>query len=163
MTPEYSLGEVYYCNPIFVKITAFIPSPSWYILCSTVDVKALIFSILLTLKKNILKMSWSRARFSHLLDEVIAELSPDELQLLANDADEIGTHSLRKGAATFCLGQVMGPSPVTVYLRMDHSLGKLKDQYIFHGDGADQLCGRILCGLPCSDDRFCVITPHFEK
>ncbi len=105
----------------------------------------------------------SKDRFSHILCEILSILSPEELQIMANNADDIGTHSLRKGAATYCLGQVMGPSPVTVYIRMGHSLGKLKDKYIFFGEGADQLCGRTLSGLPYSDDRFCYLPPHFEN
>jgi hypothetical protein len=48
-------------------------------------------------------------------------------------------------------------------LRMGHSLGKLKDSYIFEADGADQLCGRMASGLPFSDERFSTLPYHFAS
>jgi hypothetical protein len=38
---------------------------------------------------------------------------------------DVGTHSPRKGCGTYCLGQVTGPTPMAVTLRMGHSLGKI--------------------------------------
>ena len=74
----------------------------------------------------------------------VAKITPDEeMNIFRCKKKDIGTHSCRKGAASWCLGQVGGPNPVTVYLRMGHSLGKLKDRYIFLSEGQDQLCGRV--------------------
>ena len=57
----------------------------------------------------------------------------------------------------------MGPTPVSVFLRMGHSLGKLKDRYIHvNAEGADQLCGRMVSGLPFADERFSILPPHFD-
>ncbi len=44
---------------------------------------------------------------------------------------------------------------------MGHSLGNLKDRYIFQTEGADQLCGRILSGLPFHNELFGTLCPHF--
>ena len=45
---------------------------------------------------------------------------------------------------------------------MGQSLGKLKDRYIHFGEGADQLCGRMVCGLPFNDETFACLPPHFS-
>jgi hypothetical protein len=44
---------------------------------------------------------------------------------------------------------------------MGHSIGTVRDHYIFPSDGADQLCGRMVCGLPFNDEKFAVLPPHF--
>lgn len=103
----------------------------------------------------------SKDRFSHNLRAILSGLSDEEEVILGCDWRDIGTHSCRKGGCTYCLGQVQGPSPVTVYIRMGHSLGKLKDRYVFAGDGADQLCGRMLCGLDYNSENFAILPPHF--
>jgi hypothetical protein len=74
---------------------------------------------------------------------------------------DFGTHSCRKGAGTYCLGQVAGPNPITVTLRMGHSLGKIRDKYIFHCEGGDQLCGRMVNGSDFTSEMFAILPPHF--
>jgi hypothetical protein len=44
---------------------------------------------------------------------------------------------------------------------MGHSLGKVNDAYFYVGDGQDQLCGRMIAGLPFSDEGFAALPPHF--
>ena len=44
---------------------------------------------------------------------------------------------------------------------MGHSLGKIKDAYIFQCEGGDQLCGRMISGLPFDDKTFATLPPHF--
>jgi hypothetical protein len=36
-----------------------------------------------------------------------------------------------------------------------------KDRYIFQSEGADQLCGRMVAGLPFNDKDFSILPPHF--
>ncbi|KAE8893983.1 hypothetical protein PF003_g21836 [Phytophthora fragariae] len=103
----------------------------------------------------------SKNRFGRLLRRVICDLSEEEMCTMSCVAEDIGTHSLRKGSSSYALGQVNGPTPVSVYLRMGQSLGKLKDRYIHFGEGADQLCGRMIAGLPFNSERFGVLPPHF--
>jgi hypothetical protein len=103
----------------------------------------------------------SKDRFNHLLRQLLNSLTEDELQMLGCPPNDIGGHSLRKGSCTFCLGQVNGPTPVTVYLRMGQSLGQLKDRYVHAAEGADQLCGRMVAGLPFNSEEFGVLPPHF--
>ncbi len=105
----------------------------------------------------------SKGRFGDILREMLKNLSEDEMVTLGCHPAQIGTHSTRKGCSTFLIGQVAGPNPCSVYLRMGHSLGKLKDAYIFEADGADQLCGRMASGLPFSDERFSTLPYHFDS
>ena len=105
----------------------------------------------------------SKNRFSHLLAAMLTSLDANEKQRLGCPVKEIGTHSLRKGSGTYALGQVCGPTPVSVFLRMGQSLGQLKDRYIHSSEGADQLCGRMVAGLPFNSMKFATLPPHFTK
>jgi hypothetical protein len=102
-------------------------------------------------------------RFSEVLKELVKTLSTEELAGLGCDEKDIAPYSLRKGAATFADGQVAGPNPVTVQLRMGHSLGKVNDPYIHQSDPQDMLCGRTLSLLNMLDERFAALPPHFSK
>ncbi len=103
----------------------------------------------------------SKDRFGHLLREMLKNLTREEFEILGCVASDLGMHSCRKGSCTYCLGQVYGPTPVTVFLRMGQTLGKLKDRYIHISEGADQLCGRMVTGLPFNSEEFAVLPPHF--
>ncbi|ETK74116.1 hypothetical protein L915_19021 [Phytophthora nicotianae] len=96
----------------------------------------------------------NKDRFGRIFRRVIKALSKEEFCLLSCIPEDIGTHSLRKGSSSYALGQVNEPTPVSVYLRMGQSLGKLKNRYIHFGEGADQLCGRMIAGLPFDSERF---------
>jgi hypothetical protein len=105
----------------------------------------------------------NKDRFGRNLAAVLSKFSEEEMHNMGSDAkqSDFGTHSARKGAGSFCLGQVAGPNPITVTLRMGHSLGKIKDKYIFHCEGGDQLCGRMVNGSDFSSEMFAVLPPHF--
>ena len=81
-------------------------------------------------------------RYCKVLATVLASI-PESLQgILGARRDDIGSHSCRKGAASYVLSLPGGPTSVSVYLRAGWSLGNVKDRYIHEGQGADQLCGR---------------------
>lgn len=105
----------------------------------------------------------SKDRFGKNLQSILSKLTVDEMITLGDTIDDIGTQSIRKGSGTYCLGQVAGPNPVAVSLRMGQSLGTIRDKYIFEGDGLDQLCGRMVSGLPFNDEKFSVLPPHFNE
>ncbi len=79
----------------------------------------------------------------------------DILSYLGVEIEEIGSHSCRKGAASFCTsGAVGGPGCVPTFLRAGWSLGSVKDRY-FHLEGAgDQFVGRTVCGLDADSRIF---------
>jgi hypothetical protein len=102
-------------------------------------------------------------QFSDLLSAVINNLPEGDKILLGARPEDIGTHSNRKGASTYALSVIGGPSPVTVFIRAGWSIGDVKDRYIHSGDGNDQLAGRVLAGLPITDSNFGSLPPHFRS
>lgn len=85
------------------------------------------------------------------------------LDNLAFDEEDFGTHSFRKGVATFCAGFLGGPSIIAIFLRAGWSLGEVQDRYIGFTEGGDQLCGRVAAGLDISAGAaFAVLPPAFK-
>jgi hypothetical protein len=105
----------------------------------------------------------SESRFSEVLGRIIAAVPDTHLSQLGSDKKQLGTHSVRKGAASYCAGMVNGPSTVQVFMRAGWSLGNVQDRYLFAGAGGDQLTGRVLCGLPFNDATFATLPPHFDN
>lgn len=103
------------------------------------------------------------SRFSDVLSRTIAAVPSSDLHLLGGDKKQLGTHSVRKGAASYCAGMINGPSTVQVFLRAGWSLGNVQDRYLFAGAGGDQLTGRVLSGLPFNHSSFASLPPHFDE
>jgi hypothetical protein len=104
----------------------------------------------------------NNSRWSDVLRRILASLPESDVQMLAAAKKELGTHSVRKGAATYCNGMVTGPNPVQIYLRAGWSLGDTQNRYLFSGAGGDQLTGRVVCGLPFNESSFALLPPHFN-
>jgi len=87
-------------------------------------------------------------------------------RLLKNEGasdNRYGTHSIRKGVATFaCSGSTGGPSIVSVCLRCGWSLGGVQDRYLRYEAAGDQFLGRVVAGLPLNKSQFSVLPPHFD-
>ncbi|RHZ02057.1 hypothetical protein DYB37_013400 [Aphanomyces astaci] len=76
---------------------------------------------------------------------------------------EYGTHSIRKGAATFaCSGSTGGPSIVSVCLRCGWPLGNVLERYMHYEGAGDQFLARVMAGLPINDASFAILPPHFK-
>jgi hypothetical protein len=91
--------------------------------------------------------------------ECIAELSRRGIY-----SEDIGTHSIRKGAATFCAsGSTACPSPIALHLRAGWALGGVQDTYMRYQAAGDQHVGRTVSGLPTSSVNFAALPPHFEE
>ena len=103
------------------------------------------------------------ARFSDNLSRIIAAVPSSDVHLLGGERKQLGTHSVRKGAASYCTGMINGPSTVQIFLRAGWSLGNVQDRYLFAGAGGDQLTGRVLSGLPFTDSSFASLPPHFNQ
>lgn len=102
----------------------------------------------------------AESRFSKWLHKLCA----DNKLLLLNqglDISMIGTHSFRKGIASFLSGTPGGPTAISIYLRAGWSLGPVQSRYILEGEGGDQVCGRAATGLPVTDVSFANLPPHF--
>jgi hypothetical protein len=75
--------------------------------------------------------------------------------------DDLGAHSLRKGAGTFMsTGSTASPSYASICIRMSWSLGNTQERYLHYNHAADGYCGRILSGLPQTSVNFAVLPPH---
>ena len=92
----------------------------------------------------------------------VDSLAADPEVLLSVPADRIGTHSLRKGAATYVDGQCDGPNTDSIKLRMEHKLSGCDFRYIFRGAGNDKYVGRSVSGLNVSTNEMGLLPPHFK-
>jgi len=102
-------------------------------------------------------------RYANNLRNIIATFPDSVIEIhYGCDRSDLGTHSHRKGGITFLLAIIDGPNPCAVYIRAGWSLGNTQDRYIMGGAGEDQLCGRILAGLPLDSEDFAVLPPHFS-
>lgn len=102
----------------------------------------------------------AESRFSKWLSNLCAA----NKGLLKNQGVEIsmiGTHSFRKGIASFLSGTPGGATAISIYLRAGWSLGPVQSRYILEGEGGDQVCGRAASGLPLTDVSFANLPPHF--
>lgn len=105
----------------------------------------------------------TEGRFAKLLRAVVKKLDRAAQLQLGCATNQIGTHSVRKGAATYCTSLVSGPATVQVFLRAGWTLGPVQDRYLFGGGGGDQLTGRVLAGLSINDRLFSTLPPHFDS
>ena len=101
------------------------------------------------------------SEFGTILQTLISDLSQEDRDQLAakSKVTNIGTHSLRKGAATFASNQDGVPMP-SIFLRAGWSMG-LQDRYIFNNNSGSAILGRTLSGLPHGEPQFATLPPHF--
>ena len=78
---------------------------------------------------------------------------------LGFDIGDYGTHSFRKGVASYVASFINGPSIIAIFLRAGWSLGPVQDRYITYSDGGDQLCGRVCCGLNFTEGANFAVLP----
>lgn len=81
------------------------------------------------------------------------QVAVSALNELGLKVEDFGTHSFRKGIATYAAGFIGGPSIIAIFLRAGWSLGQVHDRYLTYADGGDQFCGRVACGLKAPLDQ----------
>jgi hypothetical protein len=101
--------------------------------------------------------------FEAFFNDMLRRLTPDERLRTGIVPEDLGTHSIRKGACSYLLGLENVVCLSAVYLRMGWSLGNVQKRYIFGGPGADQVLGRTVAGLNSSSERFALLPPHFSS
>lgn len=99
-------------------------------------------------------------RFSEALAKMMKKNEDLANQLGTARAQDIGTHSIRKGAATYLTGQMEGPSGIAVFQRAGWSLG-VQDRYLM-SSGEDQYTGRFCSLLNPLEESFACLPPHFK-
>ncbi|RHY51693.1 hypothetical protein DYB30_013928, partial [Aphanomyces astaci] len=96
-----------------------------------------------------------RDRFGRSLSQLVGVTLPAAAKV-------VGTHSLRKGAATYAIGgSTSGPSIVNVCIRCGWSIGSVVERYVHYDGAGDQFVGRVVAGLPLASASFAVLPPHF--
>lgn len=103
-------------------------------------------------------------RFRKILQSTVKEEEcKTELLRRGIVGDDLGTHSIRKGAATFCSsGSTACPPPVAIHLRAGWALGGVQDTYMRYQAAGDQHVGRTVSGLPSHSVQFAILPPHFK-
>jgi hypothetical protein len=104
----------------------------------------------------------SYERFRKYLELTVRKHALD-LNRTSLDAADIGVHSIRKGAATYCCsGTTMAPSIAAVCnCRAGWSMGQVKDIYIRYETASDHYVDRIVAGLDVLSEAIAVSPPHF--
>ena len=86
-----------------------------------------------------------------------------ELDSRGLKASDFGTHSVRKGAATYCCsGSTAGPHMAAIQLRAGWTLEGVQDRYIRYEAAGDQAVGRFVSGLPFTSVYFAMLPPFFR-
>jgi hypothetical protein len=91
--------------------------------------------------------------------DVVPELNRRGMQI-----EDLGTHSMRKGAATFCSsGSTNCPSSTSIHIRAGWTLGGVDDTYMRYESAGDQYVGRTVSGLPINCPEFAIVGPYFNS
>ena len=86
----------------------------------------------------------------------------DELLELGYEPNDIGVHSIRKGAGTYASsGTTAAPSSVSVNNRGGWTLEGVRDVYMLYERAGDQYVGRILSGMNVLSAKFGASAPDF--
>ena len=86
----------------------------------------------------------------------------DEVRRFGVEPEDIGVHSIRKGAATYCCsGTTAAVSLSAVCNRAGWDMGGSKKVYLRWEAAGDQHCGRTVSGLDVCTARFALSPPFF--
>lgn len=139
-------------------------NPSDPLVCPVLALAVLFFSKSFSNQNQIFEGASQEQRFASILRGVLGALNESELAVLGGNvcAEDLGTHSLRKGASTYVLSVTCGPNWIVIYLRAGWSIGKVQERYLNSEAGGDQIAGRILSLLPTTDARLATLPAHFS-
>ena len=112
---------------------------------------------------NVFTGANTESKFSKWLKCVLSTLGETAAFVVGFAAIMLGTHSFRKGAATYGTSFVGGPTTVSVFNRAEWSIGNVQQSYIFPTESADQMLGRVWSGLRWGDCKFAVLPLHFKS
>jgi hypothetical protein len=75
---------------------------------------------------------------------------------------DFGTHSVRKGSATYCAsGSTSSPSDIAIKIRGGWTMDGVEGRYFKFSAAGDQFVGRVVCGLPINGAEFGILPPYF--
>ena len=70
-------------------------------------------------------------RFASILSRLLAA-HQDDLRRLGYNVKDVGTHSIRKGAASYLSSLPSGPNPTSICIRGGWTMGRVRDIYMVH-------------------------------
>lgn len=86
-----------------------------------------------------------------------------DLQRRGIDPTSLGSHSARKGAATYVSsGSTCSPSHAAICIRVGWALPGVQETYLRYDSAADAYVGRTVCGLPITSPDFALLPPLFS-
>ena len=99
-------------------------------------------------EKKIFPGSEQYSRFMRSLKKVVKK-NKNEFESLGIDVDDLGSHSARKGAASYAsAGCTVSPPMTAICLRACWSMGPVKERYLHYEKAGDQFLGRVVTGQP---------------
>jgi hypothetical protein len=99
-------------------------------------------------------------RFGKILAAVLAKNEAEVIRL-GFTLNDIGTHSIQKGAVSYLSSLPGGPSSAATCIRAGWTMGKIKDVYMRYVTAGDQFVGRCLSLLPILRMEFGSSPPYF--
>ena len=140
-----------YANPV-IPVICPILSLGIYLLCFPIQASAV----------HLFPGGNQEDRYSKVLRRMLQNNQASLNALFTDDLD-IGTHSVRKGAATYATtGSTAAPSIIAVQLRAGWTLEGVQDTYMRFDNAGDCHVGRTVCGLPQDSPDFAILPPHFN-
>jgi hypothetical protein len=135
------------------------------VVCPILCLAVMIFSRSHRITPQLFPGQEQHKRFCVILRTVLDRLTDAEQLHLGNSGspEYLGSHSTRKGAASYVGTMNGGPSGINVYLRARWSLGSTQNRYLYQGEGGDQVVGRVLSGLNYDNSQFSTLLPHFSS
>lgn len=125
-----------------------------YLLCNP--------GILTNPKNKLFPAEYQYNRYASILNKIIKK-NEEEFARIGVKPGTIGTHSARKGAATYAAsGCTISPSMSAICNRAGWKLGGSRDKYIKYEAAGDQFLGRTLCGLNPLTKEFSLSPPFFN-
>jgi hypothetical protein len=103
------------------------------------------------------------ARASAILKMVLKEHEQEVLSMGYDSIDDIGIHSVRKGASTHLASLPGGPPPAALCLRGGWSMGQVRDIYWQQTQGGDEFTGRCACLLSMMSENFAASPAFFDE
>lgn len=100
-------------------------------------------------------------RFGKIL-ETLLQNKVEEVRSMGFEVHQIGTHSIRKGSASYLVSISGGPSTASCLLRGGWSMGNVKDRYLKYSESGDQFVGRCLALNPIMSVDLAASPPHFN-
>ena len=105
----------------------------------------------------------SHNRFDQEFKRILSLHDNDYLNINVVYSD-LGTHSIRKGGATYCCAGVHpGPPVISVCLRAGWTIGRVKERYLKYENAGDELVGRTLTGIPPTSVDFGISHVYFKS